>query len=761
MVNDLATRLQSALGDAYRLERELGGGGMSRVFVVHDQVLGRDVVVKVLAPELAEGLSAERFAREVRLAARLQHPNVVPVLAAGASGDGLPYYTMPFIAGASLRDRLTGGPVPLSEALTLLRDVARALAYAHEHGIVHRDIKPENVLLTGGAAVVADFGIARAVSAAGSGPALTQAGMAVGTPAYMAPEQAAGHDDVDHRADLYAWGLMAWETLAGCHPFAEARSPLALIGAQLARIPAPLATMRPDVPSGLATLIAQCLAKDPAERPADAKVLLRALDAVAITPAATLVAPPTAVATPQSAPATRTLAVLPIVNTSGDPENEHFSDGLTDELIGALSTVPALRVTGRTSSFALKGKGLGVSDVARMLGVDTMLEGSARRAGTRLKARVQLVSADGNVLWAEAYDRTLTDVFEVQEEIAQAVVNALRVKLGAGHGPIVRPPTTDIVAHDLYLKGRAALREGHPDALRRSVALYEQAVERDPGFAAAWAAMAYSYIMLPIVGDQPARETAAPAHRVAARAVELDDRLAAAHLAMGHVCFSSDLDVSAAARNVRRAIELDPGNPDAHQFYAIVLKCERHFSDAEAHALRALAGDPLHPFMHLTLGWIYLETGRATQGLPYLERAVEIAPYFTLGREILVHAYLALARHEDALREVRRAVEVGGRRDRALNAYVHATQGRAAEARAILAELEAPDELPHAPSCQVAYAYVALGDMDTAIRWIERAFEERDPHLNGLATIPAYEPLWSDARYPALVARLRHEPLPM
>ena len=754
MVNDLATRLQSALGDAYRLDRELGGGGMSRVFVVHDQVLGRDVVVKVLAPELTEGLSAERFAREVRLAARLQHPNVVPVLAAGASGDGLPYYTMPFIAGASLRDRLTAGPLPLAEAVTLLRDVARALAYAHEHGIVHRDIKPENVLLTGGAAVVADFGIARAVSAAGSGHTLTQAGMAVGTPAYMAPEQAAGHEDVDHRADLYAWGLVAWETLAGCHPFAEARSPLALIGAQLARIPAPLATMRPDVPAALATLVAQCLAKDPTDRPADAKALLRALDAVAITP-------PASPATPAATgPSTRTLAVLPIVNTSGDPENEHFSDGLTDELIGALSTVPALRVTGRTSSFALKGKGLGVSDVARMLGVDTMLEGSARRAGMRLKARVQLVSADGSVLWSDAYDRTLTDVFEVQEEIAQAVVSALRVKLGAGHGPIVRPPTADIVAHDLYLKGRAALREGHPDALRRSVALYEQAVERDPGFAAAWAAMAYSYIMLPIVGDSPAREIAAPAHRVAARALELADGLAAAHLAMGHVSFSSDLDVSAAARNVRRAIELDPGNPDAHQFYAIILKCERHFRDAEEHALRALAADPLHPFMPMTLGWIYLETGRAAQGLPYLERAVEIAPYFTLGREILMHAYLALGRHEDALREVQRAVEVGGRRGRALNAYAHAALGRRAEARAILTELEAPDELPRAPSCQIAYAYVALGDMDTAVRWIERAFEERDPHLNGLATIPAYEPLWRDPRYPALVAQLRHEPLP-
>ena len=734
---------------------------MSRVFVVHDQALGRDVVVKVLAPELAEGLSAERFAREVRLAARLQHPNVVPVLAAGASGDGLPYYTMPFIAGASLRDHLTSGPLPLVEAVTLLRDIARALAYAHGHGIVHRDIKPENVLLTGGVAVVADFGIARAVSAAGSGPALTQAGMAVGTPAYMAPEQAAGGDDVDHRADLYAWGLVAWETLAGRHPFAEARSPLALIGAQITRAPAPLATMRPDVPAALATLVARCLAKDPADRPADASELLRALDSVALTPPPTPGAPAAAVASPQRISAPPTLAVLPIVNTSGDPENEHFSDGLTDELIGALSTIPALRVTGRTSSFALKGKGLRVSEVARMLGVDTMLEGSVRRAGMRLKARVQLVSADGSVLWAEAYDRTLTDVFEVQEEIAQAVVNALRVKLGAAHGPIVRPPTADLVAHDLYLRGRAAVREGHPDALRRSIALFEQAVERDPGFAAAWAAMAYSYILLPIVGDQPARDIAAPAHQVVTRALELDDRLAAAHLAMGHVSFSSDLDVAAAARNVRRAIELDPGNPDAHQFFAIVLKCERHFRDAEAHALRALAGDPLHPFMHMTLGWVYLETGRAPQGLPYLERAVEIAPFFTLGREILVHAYLALGRHEDALREVRRAMEVGGRRDRALSAYVHATLGRRAEARAMLAELEAPNELPGAPSCQIAYAYAALGEVDTAIRWIEHAFEQRDPHLNGLATIPSYDPLRSDARFPALVARLKHEPVPM
>jgi serine/threonine-protein kinase len=349
MTDLLRDRLQSSLGDAYTIERELGGGGMSRVFVAEDATLGRRVVVKVLAPELAEGLSAERFAREVRIAARLQHPNVVPVLAAGTGPGGLPYYTMPFIEGATLRERLAVGTLAITEAVAILRDVARALGYAHTQGVVHRDIKPENVLMTGGAAVVTDFGIAKAVSAAGGGvTALTQVGMAVGTPAYMAPEQAAGQGDVDSQADLYSWGLVAWEVLAGRHPFAERTSALALIGAHLTQVPVPLSDIRPDVAPALTALVARCLAKDPAERPASAAELLHTLDTMAVTPAA----PRTASV---GAPAVRTLAVLPMVNTSGDIENEHFSDGLTDELIGALSTVPALRVTGRTSAFALKG----------------------------------------------------------------------------------------------------------------------------------------------------------------------------------------------------------------------------------------------------------------------------------------------------------------------------------------------------------------------------------------------------------------------
>ncbi|MFI5245577.1 MAG: protein kinase, partial [Gemmatimonadales bacterium] len=384
---DLRDRLQRTLGDAYTLERELGGGGMSRVFTATERALGRTVVVKVIAPELAEGVSAERFGREIQLAASLQQANIVPLLSAGDAG-GVPYYTMPFVQGESLRGRLAiGTPLTISEGVGILRDVARALSYAHARGVVHRDIKPENVLLSHGAAVVTDFGIAKAVSAArtmSGGGTLTQAGTSIGTPAYMAPEQVAGDPNVDHRADLYAWGCLAYEVFTGAPPFVR-DTPQRVLAAHLSEQPAPIASGRADLPLSLANLVMRCLAKDPAQRPASADEILRDLDA-AFTPGATSAERPAArggrttrrnlligaiaiavVATaayivrrnrPQttsslSATSDRSVAVLPLANLSGDKADDYFGIGLSEEITRALSK-NGVRVIGRVSAGALQ-----------------------------------------------------------------------------------------------------------------------------------------------------------------------------------------------------------------------------------------------------------------------------------------------------------------------------------------------------------------------------------------------------------------------
>jgi serine/threonine-protein kinase len=401
MPDSLRDRLQASLGAAYIIERELGGGGMSRVFVAEETRFRRRVVIKVLSPELAAELSAERFEREIALAAGLQQANIVPVITAGEVGE-LPFYSMPFVDGESLRARLQRGRVPRDEAISILRDVARALAYAHAQGVVHRDIKPENVLLSGGAAVVTDFGIAKALSAARTqapGGTLTQIGTSLGTPGYMAPEQAAG-DEVDHRADLYAWGVMAYEVLSGSHPFAGKATAQQLIAAHIAEVPPTLRRAAPDVPAPLAALVMQTLEKAPAARPASANIVVDALGGTATTGegasplrradartrrimiAVVAVLAVTAGAAmairsrgqeqsadSDAAPKTiTTLAVLPFVNTGGDSADEYFSDGMTEELALALARLPGLRIAGRTSSFSFKGKNATAPEVGRATG---------------------------------------------------------------------------------------------------------------------------------------------------------------------------------------------------------------------------------------------------------------------------------------------------------------------------------------------------------------------------------------------------------
>ena len=472
MLTDLSAALQAHLGSAYTIERELGGGGMSRVFVAQDLRLGRRVAIKLLLPSLAASVSVERFQREIMLAAGLQHPHIVPVLHAGEL-DQLPYFVMPFIPGESLRVRLMRGPLSVRETVSVMKDVARALAYAHAHGVVHRDVKPDNVLLAAGTAVVTDFGVAKAITASrepgGHGPSrtITGIGFSLGTPAYMAPEQAAADPSVDHRADLYAFGVVAYEMLVGAPPF-HGRTAQALLTAQLSEPPPPLAARRYDVPAGLADLIMKCLEKEPARRPKSAADVARALESPEVVSGAfavpagaarrhprrlamlgvgvtVLVLAAAAVlrsrvggagsAAPAAAPPSaavlgRSLAVLPLAAAGGTPREAGIAAGVTSELTSALTRVPGLRVASQTAVAGVQRGSPALAQVGDDLGVSMLLEGSVQSVGEQLRVTVRLVSvANDSTVWVDRFEGPIANAFLVQDAVTRAAVAALAARV--------------------------------------------------------------------------------------------------------------------------------------------------------------------------------------------------------------------------------------------------------------------------------------------------------------------------------------------
>jgi serine/threonine-protein kinase len=552
--------LQASLADRYLIERELGRGGMATVYLARDLKHRRPVALKVLSPTVAATLGADRFLREIELAARLQHPHILTVFDSG-DAQGTLWFTMPYVEGESLRDRLRRArQLPLADALRITTEAARALDFAHQHGVVHRDIKPENLLLTtDGSTLVADFGIARALGETGQ---LTETGIVVGTPTYMSPEQAAGERTIDGRSDIYSLACVLYEMLAGEPPH-TGPNVQALIAKRLSEPVRSVRTTR-EVPLGVERTITRALARAPADRFQSAGEFGRALETtgeltggvappagaarrgrraaalvglvLAVAAAAFLVArmrAPSGGAAVTGPPST---AVLPFDDLNPGSDQEYFSDGLTEELITALSRVEGIRVAARTSSFQFKGQQVDVREVGRRLQVGSVLEGSVRRSGNRVRITAQLVNArDGYQLWASAYDRELADVFAVQEEIAQAIIAALRVRLGVRDSAVLRArPTADPEAHDLYLKGRFAWNRRTAAGMEEAVRYLERAVARDSTFATAWAGLADAYVLVVPYAGAP-RETTWPKARAAAmRALALDSTLGEAHTALAY-----------------------------------------------------------------------------------------------------------------------------------------------------------------------------------------------------------------------------------
>ena len=650
-------RLRTSLANAYTIDRELGRGGMATVYLAQDVKHDRVVALKILHPDLAASLGPDRFLREIKLAARLNHPHILPLFDSGAA-DGFLYYVMPYVEGESLRERLDRQQqLSVDEALHHTRSIASALDYAHRQGIIHRDIKPENVMLYEGEAMVMDFGIAKAVSAAGD--TLTQTGMMVGTPAYVSPEQAAGEVKIDGRSDQYSLACVLYEMLTGERPFTGPTTQ-AVLAKRFTETVTPLRSVRSNIPEYVERAVSKAMATDAGGRFPTASLFAQALTTGLTTPTDTQTMPQQAVS------AAKSVAVLPFANMSADPENEYFTDGMAEEIINALTKIQSLRVASRTSAFAFKGKNEDITEIGRKLKVSTVLEGSVRKMGNRLRITAQLVNvADGYHLWSERYDREMEDVFAIQDEISQAIVKALRVILSEDEKKAIEKvrAQVNVEAYDYYLRGRQYFHQLRRKSLEYARQMFNKAIEIDPEYARAYAGVADSCSMLYMYFD--AREfNIRQADIASQKALELEPDLAEAHLARG-IAVSLSKRFEEAEKEFETAMRLDPKLFEAPYFFGRARISQGRFVEAARLLERASSIRPedfqAPQFLALALNNAGLKTEAELmqrRALKLMEQRLELNPDDARAANLGAGALAQLGEKERAMEWAERSLAI-------------------------------------------------------------------------------------------------------
>jgi serine/threonine-protein kinase len=793
---DLGDRLASTIGAQYAIERELGGGGMSRVFLATDIALGRRVVVKVLSPELAASLSHKRFEREIRLAASLQQANIVPVLAAGET-DGVPYYAMPFVDGLSLRERLTSrGRPSLPDTIAILRDVARALAYAHERGVVHRDIKPENILLSGGAAVVTDFGIAKALASARVGDAgtevagrstVTQVGTAVGTPAYMAPEQIAGDPSIDHRVDLYSFGCLAYELLSGKTPFSD-RAVHALFSAHLSETPAPVAVTNPECPPALARLVMRCLAKDPSARPQSAQEILATLDAATTATAlerfrqrfttrqriaawtvfAALFAAVAALAIrrrPSGTTADVSIAVLPFVNVGGDSAKNIWADGLTDEVTTVLARRPRTRLATRAAVDRYRGRQVvDAREAARVLHVRHVLQATVWPQGPQLRVVAVLSNGDDGIeVWRETFTRPSNDILVALDSITSGIAIGVQRRMSGTAGPSLADVgarsvrgTSDTAAYYLYLSAQTLLRRRGAGVLL-AVRDFENAIARDSNYAKAYSGLSAALGVLPNFADTTSEELYERATSTARRALALDSTLGEAHASLA-LAYMNSFRWAQADSEFQLAMKSDPADAYVYMQYGRFLTYVGRLREAVDTLRRAKSLDPTSPVISAWLANDLDMFGRKTEAYAEIDRALELDS--TNVPTVYFGAHLSVARGQRD--RARRLAELVWRPNGLVRpapwpaggAEIYAALGDTATARTIQRFLENVPRSRSFGHSALAGIAMALGDTTRALDEFDRAQDAHELWPSTPTLLDAgFDPMRRSKRFAALVAR--------
>jgi eukaryotic-like serine/threonine-protein kinase len=783
----------------YEVLSPLGAGGMGEVYKARDTRLGRLVAIKVLPAEVASDRERRsRFEREARSASALNHPNIVTVYDIGDSESGF-YIAMELIDGKTLRDMLSAGPLPVARVLELAAQIAGGLAKAHDAGIVHRDLKPDNIMISrDGFAKILDFGLARLgalptsdLSASPTVSQQTEPGIVMGTVGYMSPEQVRG-TQADQRSDVFAFGSILYEMLTSQRAFAG-RSTAETMSAILRDAPADAEALRPEVGPALGRIVRRCLEKEPVDRfqstrdlafaladPSSIRGVLsspvtvsesrprrrRFLLSFGIGGFAALLAllfalnvgglrersPRTAASRP-----VQSLAVLPLANYSGDPQQDYFADGMTEELITDLAQIKSLRVISRTSAMAYKGTRKTLPQIGRELNVDGVLEGSVERAGSRVRITEQLVeAATDRHLWAKSYERELKDVLALQAEVARAVaaeVQAAITPQEAARLGSARPVDPEV--HELYLRGRYDLN--HADSrpkIEQVIATFNRALEKDPSYAAAHAGLADSYVALTDF-YLPPKETMPKARAAAERALALDETLADAHISLGAVHLEYDWDWAGAGRELRRAIDLNPSGSEAHHWYANYLAAMGRYDESEIEMRKAAELDPLSTMIRLDAGWNATINRRYDAGLDWLQKATDIDPGNAFAP---IFAGIALVKKGNKAEAVAAAQKGLERTDsplwRATAVGVFALAGDRDRARRLGRELEEIAKSRYVCPYELAVIHVGLGEKEEAIRLLEKGYRDRSICMQFANIDPRLDPLRSDPRFADLLRRL-------
>jgi pentatricopeptide repeat protein len=769
-VTDLV-RLSSALADRYRIERELGQGGMATVYLAQDLKHDRRVAIKVLKPELAAVLGADRFLAEIKVTANLQHPNLLPLFDSGEA-DGFLYYVMPYVEGETLRARLERErQLPVEETARLVSLLANALDSAHAQGVIHRDLKPENILLPASQPVIADFGIALAVAHAG-GSRVTETGLSLGTPHYMSPEQAAGERDLDARSDQYALAAVTYEMLTGEPPHTGPTAQI-IIARLMTEKPRSLRATRPGVPVAMDLAVGRALAKAPADRfptcggfaralitsPArrNRGVLIGAAAAGLVVLAGVAWLAASRKSAVHSADA-RSIAVLPLANLSGDRADDYFGIGLSEEITRALAKA-GVRVIGRVSAGALQAKGLDEQAIARELGVSSLLTGTVQRAAGQVRINVTLVSAaDGTVRWTEKYDRPLANVFAVQDEIARTVADTLLGSLGrTASATATRAETNDPEAHALFLQGQVLFNRRTARTLNQAIGLFERAAARDPTYARAQASLAMALAVLPAYVQDSTTPIVTQAVAAAERAIAMDSTIAESYTALGYG-YSLLGELSRAEESFRRAVTLDSMVATAWGWYGLLANRLGDFRTAHERIARARRLEPASLIARQWEAQVYLMERRYPAADSAAGSTMEMDSTFMLAWQQRENVLLAMGRVAQAVALLERHVAAlpAGRPEEThgMLAYAYARAGRVREARAMLEAMRAQSGGRVPATGANAAALEELGDHEAAVALLGEAIDRHDVWLVQFPLAPRYDRLRKDPRAAAMLARL-------